>query len=238
MLSISDDLSTPSDDSLDQRTCKDLENSTVDGAGTFGFWKSRPITAATASTLFVSGLSRESRLPMTSRSPSGIYMAREMSVLGRWSCPLPSRWRKSSPTRYRRTSWTKRGLPSVWRWTCSASAQGTSRPAMCPASPARHRQSAQRDATEVRDPAQFGEGTREGVSTVHLHVAVGPDDHQPRPFEAGRDVGKHVQGALVRPVQVFQDDDERRHVGGVTEEGGHALEQAPAVVFRVAARRQ
>src|SRR5581483_6382232 len=72
------------------------------------------------------------------------------------------------------------------------------------------------------------------VRTIDLHVAVRDEDEQPRAGEIAGEVEEVVEGAAIGPVEVLQDEEHGLHLGRVAQKSRHRLEEAPAVIFRVA----
>ena len=88
---------------------------------------SLPITEAMVKVSLHRSVSRSSRLPITSRTPSGIRIFQDSSVptaaAGLELIPTRPSWTNS-----RTTSVTNRGLPSVWRCTASTIPVGGAAP--------------------------------------------------------------------------------------------------------------
>jgi len=65
----------------------------------------------------------------------------------------------------------------------------------------------QGDALEAGGAAQLGEHTRQRMTAVDLHVAVGAGDQQSCALEGAAHVHQQVQRAAVGPVQVLQNEE-------------------------------
>jgi hypothetical protein len=97
-------------------------------------------------------------------------------------------------------------------------------------------QAAQLHAAKAGLPAQVGQRRRQRMGAVHLDVAVGPDHQQPRSLQVPGQMREQVEAALVGPVQVLQHQHQRLHGAGVAQEAADRLQQAPAVLLRLAGR--
>jgi hypothetical protein len=92
-------------------------------------------------------------------------------------------------------------------------------------------------AVDGGQPDQLGEQWAQGMAAVQIVRAVRGEDRQAvgggagsRALEepAAEQEAEEVPGGLVRPVQVFEDQQERGDVGEVGEETGQALEELQA----------
>ena len=69
-------------------------------------------------------------------------------------------------------------------------------------------QPAQKYALEARGTAHFGQGARQCVGPVHLHIPVGANDQQTRSLEVEGKMHEKVKGGPIRPMEVVNYDEE------------------------------
>src|SRR5205085_9710785 len=81
------------------------------------------------------------------------------------------------------------------------------------------------------------ESCGEGMIAVHLDVAVGRDEKEAGALEVPRQMDQEVEGAAVGPVEVFQDDRHGLHAAGISEKSDDGLEEPPALLLGIRARR-
>ncbi len=70
------------------------------------------------------------------------------------------------------------------------------------------------------------------MRAIDFDIPASTDDENPRTRQVSGEVVEQVESALVCVVEVFEDDDDRLHVGRVAQERGHGLQQPEAVFFR------
>ena len=149
-----------------------------------------------------------------------------------------SRRRAPTSNRWRRTSSTKNGLPSVSRWMAWASATPSSSmawPAMASMTDTTSAGSkpGQLDALHPAGPPQRAQRLHQGVGDGQLAVPVRAQHDQAHRPVGGDQVAQELQAALVGPLQVVQDEDDRPLLGDPGHEVDHGGEQLVALGVRV-----
>jgi hypothetical protein len=97
------------------------------------------------------------------------------------------------------------------------------------------RQALKDDAFDAGLPDEIHERRRKWLVDVEVDVAIGADDQQWHSREPPHDVEEQLHRRLVRPLQVIDDEEDRRPLGGRREQRRHALEEPVPVGLRVAA---
>ena len=95
------------------------------------------------------------------------------------------------------------------------------------------REAPKQDTLEEALAGQLGEGLAERVAAREIDVAVGADEHDVRLGELPSDELEQEQRALIRPVEVVQDDHEGPGATRFRQEACHRVEEAEAGLLLV-----
>lgn len=99
-------------------------------------------------------------------------------------------------------------------------------------------ESAQHDPLVLHLAAQGGQRLGKGMSTVELHVPIGPDEEEPPPCRESRHVAKQADGSGVRPVEVVEHEQQRAALGGRQQELGRGVVEPCPLLVRLELRQR